>query len=613
MPFKNNVLNDTSTGLYISTGNNSFTDAQNTLLTLDGLSFLSGNCGYSDVYGSSVFCGYNSGNYANSGDHLTALGMNTLSNSTGATKCTALGYDALGRATLNDRVVAIGAQAGYNYTTTESNCIAIANMGTTGDANLIRIGTSAISASLTDTYVTGYVSGGQFEAFSDYTIDGYPYFSIALRSGDHSTDVLKFDGSAVTLAAYSDYAYDSGWPSGYAWLHYQGKDFLAQSLVYSNYSVGVAVSQFTGSALVEKDTIVYDDNVIFTSVRWIMVEGVAYLMMSAYHSPGASIYMFTGEKLVKVLDFSLDNTNGSNTYWFTLGGICYATVVTDEVKIRVYTFNGSAVTYVTSLTYTGAVPQQPLLYKNKAYWVMWDTSTTVMIKSFDGSSFASAATFSSSDVRNPVWGYLNGEPVIIYCDASSNIFIRQFDGSSTTQIFTNTYSGATLQRAQIFEVDGKTYMAVNGTNVGPSNNQTFAVYSLTGTAAIPGHTDCYLAGVYGVTATSGSAVYVTSDGHLGTSTSSVRYKNDIKDMPEMSQEISALRPVTFKFNVDGNEARTQYGLIAEEVEKIIPEMVLYGRDGQPQDISYQFLAPILLKEIQRLNRRITALEENSNE
>ena len=610
MPLKNNTLNNESSGIYISSGNNSFTDAQTTLLTMDGISFLSGNSGYSDVYGTSVFCGYNSGNYANSGDHATAIGVNTLSNSTGSTKCTALGYDALGQATLNDRVVAIGAQAGYNYTSTESNCVAIANMGVAADANVIRIGTSAIPASLSLSYISGYASGGTFEVFANYTIEGYPYFATSQRSADHSCDILKFDGTSVSLVAYSDYS-TNGWESGFSWMHYQNKIYLAQSIIYTNSGPYIAVSEFTGTSLVEKDTLVQSGDLIATYVQWVIVDGIAYLITSTYFSPGASIYMFTGEKLVKILDFSLSNTNVSQCQWFSLGGILYAVVITDEITIRVHTFNGTSVNLVANYSLSGTIPNQPLVYKNKAYWMYWNNSSAINIVSFDGASFTLATTFSTSDARNPNWGYLNGEPIIAYCDSASNIFLRQFTGSSSTQILTQNFSGTSLQRPQIFEMDGISYLALSGTSLGPSNNETFAVYSITGTAAIPGHTSCYISGISSSTIT-GSAVYVGSDDQLGVASSSLRHKSDISDMPDMGSIIDNLRPITFTYNADASPKPLNYGLIAEEVAKIWPEMVGH-KEGLPDNLYYQFLAPILLKEIQTLRKRITALEEKCNE
>ena len=110
---------------------------------------------------------------------------------------------------------------------------------------------------------------------------------------------------------------------------------------------------------------------------------------------------------------------------------------------------------------------------------------------------------------------------------------------------------------------------------------------------------CYIAGIQTQTVT-GSAVFVTTDDQLGVATSSQKYKDDISDMSDMTQIITNLRPVTFTYKSEKEPRPMHYGLIAEEVEKVWPEMVGY-KDGQPDNLYYQFLPPILLKEVQRLN------------
>jgi len=118
----------------------------------------------------------------------------------------------------------------------------------------------------------------------------------------------------------------------------------------------------------------------------------------------------------------------------------------------------------------------------------------------------------------------------------------------------------------------------------------------------------YIAGITGITVT-GTAVLVASDGQLGIAVSSAKYKKDITDMPDMSQVINKLRPVTFHYKDEKQSAQLNYGLIAEEVEQVWPEMVAYDKDGEISTLYYQFLAPVLLKEIQKLNKRIQVLEE----
>jgi hypothetical protein len=105
-----------------------------------------------------------------------------------------------------------------------------------------------------------------------------------------------------------------------------------------------------------------------------------------------------------------------------------------------------------------------------------------------------------------------------------------------------------------------------------------------------------IAGIYGTPIT-GSAVYVTSTGQLGTLGSSERYKTDIAAMPDLSEKLSRLRPVTFHYKTDAQGIR-QYGLIAEEVDRVYPELVIRDDKGKIQGVRYEELAPMLLKEMQ---------------
>jgi len=109
--------------------------------------------------------------------------------------------------------------------------------------------------------------------------------------------------------------------------------------------------------------------------------------------------------------------------------------------------------------------------------------------------------------------------------------------------------------------------------------------------------ETWIAGIYGHTIT-GSAVYVTSSGQLGVMGSSERFKTDIATMPEISLKLSRLRPVTFRYKTDLN-GKLQYGLIAEEVDKVYPELVLRDDTGKIQGVRYEELAPMLLKEVQQ--------------
>lgn len=117
---------------------------------------------------------------------------------------------------------------------------------------------------------------------------------------------------------------------------------------------------------------------------------------------------------------------------------------------------------------------------------------------------------------------------------------------------------------------------------------------------------CFIAGITGATVT-GSAVLCSTSGQLGTIASSVRYKENIKDLTSQADKLTKLRPVSFNFKKD-NSKTSQMGLIAEEVHKNFPYLCLYNDEGEPESVKYHELPIILLQEVQRLNKKITELE-----
>src|SRR5262249_12290199 len=97
---------------------------------------------------------------------------------------------------------------------------------------------------------------------------------------------------------------------------------------------------------------------------------------------------------------------------------------------------------------------------------------------------------------------------------------------------------------------------------------------------------------------SGTAVVVDANGQLGVTVSSARYKRDIAPMGRQSEKVFALHPVTFVYKDDA-AGTVQYGLIAEEVAAVYPELVTRTAEGEVQTVRYQELIPMLLNELQR--------------
>jgi trimeric autotransporter adhesin len=113
----------------------------------------------------------------------------------------------------------------------------------------------------------------------------------------------------------------------------------------------------------------------------------------------------------------------------------------------------------------------------------------------------------------------------------------------------------------------------------------------------------FIAGIFGVPVSGGSAVLINSTGQLGIQASSARYKHDIQPMGAHSRGLLQLRPVIFRYKEDAQDER-QYGLIAEEVAKVYPELVTRGVNGDVEAVRYHEVIPMLLNEVQHQQRQL---------
>ena len=123
-------------------------------------------------------------------------------------------------------------------------------------------------------------------------------------------------------------------------------------------------------------------------------------------------------------------------------------------------------------------------------------------------------------------------------------------------------------------------------------------------------TATFIAGISGATSSGGVGVYVDSNGQLGTLTSSARFKEDIQDIGETTSRLMKLRPVRFRYKKEIDPSGLeQYGLVAEDVAKVYPGLVVYDSEGRPNSVRYHFLTPMLLNEVQKQARQIAEQRE----
>jgi hypothetical protein len=119
---------------------------------------------------------------------------------------------------------------------------------------------------------------------------------------------------------------------------------------------------------------------------------------------------------------------------------------------------------------------------------------------------------------------------------------------------------------------------------------------------------CRIASIFGQTAANGSAVFITSGNKLGTDTSSRRFKEAIRPMDKASEALLALKPVTFRYKKEIDpDGRAQFGLVAEEVQKVNPDLVVRDKEGKPYSVRYDQVNAMLLNEFLKEHRTVQEL------
>ena len=120
---------------------------------------------------------------------------------------------------------------------------------------------------------------------------------------------------------------------------------------------------------------------------------------------------------------------------------------------------------------------------------------------------------------------------------------------------------------------------------------------------------CYIGSIFGETSSGGAAVFINPNGKLGTGTSSRRFKEGIKPMDHSSEALFALKPVTFGYKEKIDSAGTaQFGLVAEDVEKVTRALVVRDKEGKPYTVRYDAVNAMLLNEFLKEHRKVKEQE-----
>jgi len=150
-----------------------------------------------------------------------------------------------------------------------------------------------------------------------------------------------------------------------------------------------------------------------------------------------------------------------------------------------------------------------------------------------------------------------------------------------------------------------------GTGITVGNNIIAIGESVSGVSSAFGEVDnsCYIGNIFGQPADPATitTVGVDADGKLGTVVSSRRFKKEIKPMDQISEAILALKPVTFHYKID-KKGTPQFGLVAEEVAEINPDLVVHDKNGEILTVRYEAVNAMLLNEFLKEHKKVRNLE-----
>lgn len=540
--------------------------------------------------------GLNAGNLTISGAQNTSVGSQSLTDLTSGGFNTGVGGLALSRLQSGANNVAIGYAAGYNYTGLESSNITIgaapSGSGTTGESNTLRIGLSTGTANgqlsqafisgissffttpaMAQTYFVTTNSGTDQLGHTTGTDSNNNTFVGALVGNPSLTGVNNTGFGSNTLASLTTGNTNNAFGFFVLDSVQDGDNNVAMgfaaltNLVSGNMNTAIGDNAGSAYTTAESSNICIGGSVAGTASESNTLHigngtGTADGQLNQAYISGISSFDTTP---AMAQTFFVTTNSGTDQLGNTTG--------TDGNN---NTFLGLSVGNVTlsggSNTAFGHGSQQALTSGNNNTSVGDSNLINIDTGVWNTSIGSSSSTGITSGSRNITIGVLNN--TVPNGAESDNILIG------------NSIAGVSAE--------SNTLRIGNGTGTGSSQlNQAF------------------ISGIAGITVGSSAAVLInTTTGQLGTVISSRKYKDDIEDLESDKYDLMQLRPVSFLYK-DSTITERQIGLIAEEVEEVIPSLVLYKND-EPDSVKYHDLPILLLQEIQKLNRRIEYLEGKLN-
>jgi hypothetical protein len=549
------------------------------------------------------------------GANNTAIGTSSLRNNTGSSN-TAIGTSSLTNNTSGANNIGIGLNAGQTITTGSNNIDIGSDAAAAAESNTIRVGTTQ-----TDTFLTGVIHG------NGSGLTGISGFSGSLAgdvTGSQSATVVSTVGS-VTAANVA-----SGVNLANAATNANTVSTIVKRDASGNFSAGTITGSLNGNASTATTATNFSGSLAGDVTGTQGATAIAATTVTGKALTNFSSTTGTITASDTILS-AIDKLYGNDALKAPLASPTFAGGITLSSGVINIPATSSATNGVIQMAGTpifSAPGTKNVFLGNGAgnftlsgtgqnagvgYQAM-QSVTTGFQNTATGYQALSANT---TGQRNTALG---AQAALFTTTGLDNTAIGEFalanntDGSDSTALGSGALPNVVGTNNIGIGFGAGQFLNAGSNNIyigTPGGNQTESNTIRIGTTSGGGaHTAAFIAGISGVTSSGGAAVFINSNGQLGTTTSSRRFKTDIKPMDDASDVLLSLKPVTFRYKPEIDaKGIPQFGLIAEEVAEVCPDLVLRNEKGEIQTVRYEQVNAMLLNEFLKQHRRIAELEK----
>jgi trimeric autotransporter adhesin len=575
--------------------------------------------------GNNSIVGFLGGASITTGTNNSGIGVQSLNTLSTGTFNSAVGSVALQALATGSYNIAMGYQSGLSYTGAESSNIVIGSQGTVGESNVIRIGTDGTG---TQQQSQMFTAGSLTSARGITATTG----NIATTNGS----LIAGNTAASTSSSELDFnksrsggVITSGDVLGLiAFEGHDGSGYVVSSQIKSTSSGTIATNRVASNL----EFFTHPDSTTASTQR-MTINSAGDVTINSPDSGTAFTVSGGGASITGTTTI---NTTGSATTTIGTGG-------TGAVNIGNATGNTSVTgTLTTSAGITATtgniVATAGNLVASAGNVTMPDTTSTfaagtlkiktvpvVHILDISGNATntfvgpnagTNAGPMTSAAVNNVAVGTANLRALTSGNNNTAigyNSLLAASTGTKNTGCGTQALNGITTGSSNTalgYQAGANLVTGSESSNIhinnlginGESNVMRIGSATGTGTQQL---NKTFISGIRGRTTGVADAVAVLIDSadQLGTVSSSIRFKENVMYMGDASAPLYHLRPVIFNYKTDPSQ-RLQYGLIAEEVEEVIPGIVVKDEEGLPETVQYHHLVPMLLNELQKQNELI---------